>query len=840
MNPEKKPIVSKLQANTGLNLVYNGQVIATQRLASLQEYAMNSATTPANIPTADPAAHRGRWWMIGGALLIGPLVLLLLRLAPELDLKYQSPLAHFWIVTTATVIAMLMACLVLRAAVVRRDGRAFLISMAFLALSSIFFVHAVSTPGVVFANTGHATRWSTPLALLTAAIILAVSTHKRFAEQSRLMDHWKGWILLGFGLWLAYALFMLIYVPDHALPAETAPPAAAVSADSTEADEYNESAHGADHAAASGTDALAAPPTAPKTIQQELLDLAPRLFPLITALNLLCYGFAALVYGRRWWRTPTRPLAALTVGAILLAETSLAAQFGITWQLSFWSYHVLLLSATAVVTYGVVMGVERTGSLTSAIEGLLLRSTVDRQRVAFQDGMATLLEALENGDRQAIPELRRDLRQRFALAEDQLDLLQHAVAVVAQDREQARRLQALVDISHTVTLDLSPDLLIQNVVTTLAKTTNAALAAVGLIEDATMTVQAAHQIVNGQAATALVSIPSTALPLKWLLSTDVPYNVALDGGLAPLAINANEALLVPLSHHNHLLGVLFFQPSQSDELDPRIESVLQSVAAHLATGLTNARLYQALQHEHEQLQRSEQTKEQMSQMIVHDLKNPLTAIINYLDILKRDAITPTQSELIQGARRSSVSMINLVTDLLDSARLQEGRLDLRLAVVNVGELLERSADDLRLWADQEHKLLTVEVPEHTLAIYVDAHLLERVLANLISNAIKHTPITSRITISASCDDQGVAIQVHDNGPGIPHEQQALLFERFSSTANSPTNGRQRNSGLGLHFCKLAVEAHAGQLRVDSEPPHGTTFTISLPASVLVGEPVASI
>ncbi len=761
---------------------------------------MDSAATPAQIPTADPAVRHGRWLMVGAALLAGPLLLLLLRLAPALDLRFQSPLSHFWIVTISSVIAILMAGLVLRAAVVRRDGRALLIGMAFVALASIFFVHAVSTPGVVFSNTGHATQWSTPLALLAAAILLALSTSRRIAEQARLIEHWRAWLLLGFSLWLGYTLFMLLYVPGHALPA-----GAAQAAD------------------------------APKTIQRQLLDLAPRLFPLITLLNLLLYGFAALVYGRRWWRTPTRPLATLVIGAILLAETALAAQFGVLWQISFWSYHGLLLSAATVVTYGVVMGIERTGSLTSAIEGLLLGSTIDRQRLAFQDGMATLLEALENGDRMAIPELRRDLRQRFALAEDQIDLLQHAVAVVAQDREQGRRLQALVDISHTVTLDLSPDQLIQNVVTTLAKTTNAALAAVGLIEDATMTIQASHQIANGQAAAAKVSIPSTALPLKWLLSTDVPYNVTLDDGLAPLAINGSEALLVPLSHHNHLIGVLFFQPRQTEELDTRIENMLQSVAGHLATGLTNARLYQALQREHEQLQRSEQTKEQMSQMIVHDLKNPLTAIINYLDILKRDALTPNHIELIQGARRSTVTMINLVTDLLDSARLQEGRLELRLAVVNLGELLERCAADLRSWADQEHKLLTVAVPDHTLAIYVDAHLLERVLGNLISNAIKHTPITSVITIRASGAEQGVQIEVHDNGPGIPHEQQAQLFERFSATAISPTNGRQRNSGLGLHFCKLAVEAHAGQIQVASEPPHGTSFTINLPASVLAGE-----
>ena len=745
------------------------------------------------------------------ALLIGPICLLLLKLYPSIDYKYQSPFLHFWVVSVSAVIAILMAGLILRAAVVRRDGRALLVGLAFLTLSSMFLVHAVSTPNVLFTNTRHATQWSTPLALLSSAVILALSTSRRIASLPTLTTHWRRWLALGFALWVVYVGFIMVYVPMHPPPAAAtagAPAATAVPSD-----------HGADHVAAA------------PTIQERLNALSPQLFPVILVLNLTLFGFAAVRYGLRWRSTPTRPLASLMIGAIFLAETALAAQYGTLWQISFWSYHVLLAAGVLVVTYGVVRGAERSASLSGAVEGVLLGATVERQRQAFQDGMATLLQALENGDRSALPELRRDLASRFGLAADQLDLLQHAVSVVAQDRAQGRRLQALVDISHTVTSDLGRDEIIENVVTTLAKMTHARLAAVGIIEGDRLLVDSRHRVVDGALSDDTLDLPAEALPLAWLQSTDVPYNTVLDERLSTLGVDDQEVLLLPLSHHTNVIGVLVFEPQASHEIDSRIEGVLQSVASHLATTLVNDRLFRALQHEHEQMLQSEQTKEEMNQLIVHDLKNPLTAIVNYLDLLKRESLSPTQRELIDGAWRSSRTMITLVSDLLDSSRLREGRLALRLDTVNLAQTLERCIGDMRSWAAQEHKSIQLLADDPARRVQIDSDLFSRVITNLLSNAIKHTPAASTIEVRARQAENGVVVEVHDNGSGIPAELQPRLFERFSSGAGAAGNGRQRNTGLGLYFCKLAIEAHGGTISVCSQPSSGTTFAISLPARV---------
>lgn len=151
-------------------------------------------------------------------LMLGPLLLAFLRGYPQFDLTYHSGAGHFWIVTAAAAIAVALVLLMLRAGVVRRDGRVLLIGGAYLALSGIFLVHAISTPGVLFANTGLVTAWSTPIALLAAAIILSLSTIERFALQSWLVRRWRFWLGGEIMLLLLYGIVMLFWLPIAVQP----------------------------------------------------------------------------------------------------------------------------------------------------------------------------------------------------------------------------------------------------------------------------------------------------------------------------------------------------------------------------------------------------------------------------------------------------------------------------------------------------------------------------------------------------------------------------------------------------------------------------------------------
>ncbi|HEX5689293.1 MAG TPA: ATP-binding protein, partial [Roseiflexaceae bacterium] len=224
------------------------------------------------------------------------------------------------------------------------------------------------------------------------------------------------------------------------------------------------------------------------------------------------------------------------------------------------------------------------------------------------------------------------------------------------------------------------------------------------------------------------------------------------------------------------------------------------------------------------------SREQLTQMIIHDLKTPLTAVVGFLDMLKRSQLSDGQHALVHGASRSATRMDMLVATILDTARLAEGRMTLRREPTDIAELAKGCVEDLRVWAEQDMHHLVVDLPEDLPALALDAGVLQRVILNLLSNAIKHTPIETRIALGARNDDAELRLWVSDNGPGIPLEQQRRLFERFCVADSQPN--RQNSTGLGLTFCKLAIEAHGGTITLESDATHGTTFTIVLPLALV--------
>ncbi len=235
------------------------------------------------------------------------------------------------------------------------------------------------------------------------------------------------------------------------------------------------------------------------------------------------------------------------------------------------------------------------------------------------------------------------------------------------------------------------------------------------------------------------------------------------------------------------------------------------------------------------LRQLEMHKTQLTQMVVHDLKNPLTALIAYLEVLSISALSQDQHELLTGALRSSRNLSALIGDLLDIARLEEGQLELEMSTFAVHDLLRECVDSMDIWLQQEHKSIEVHAPTATLLLDADLRLLRRVLANLLSNAIKHTPPGTHIRLSAeivpaTADQQAmVAITVADDGPGIPPERLGRIFDRFGSFAEPKNSTRQGSTGLGLTLCRLVAEAHGGAVTVSSSVGEGATFRVLLPS-----------
>jgi len=229
---------------------------------------------------------------------------------------------------------------------------------------------------------------------------------------------------------------------------------------------------------------------------------------------------------------------------------------------------------------------------------------------------------------------------------------------------------------------------------------------------------------------------------------------------------------------------------------------------------------------HTALIQLQQTRDELSRLIVHDLRSPLTAIGGYLDVLALYDQDPQRRELISTTRGVTRTMQQLINAILDLQRLQDGSLPLNYQSVHVGELLEITANEFCGWARRDDKQIRLAVAPALPLLYADPDLLRRVLANLLSNALKHTsPGTTVVLRAASTQPDSIALSVSDNGPGIPPELRERLFAPYVHDGGAKEGG---STGLGLAFCRLAVEAHGGTIQVESSSGQGTTFIVQLP------------
>jgi signal transduction histidine kinase len=330
--------------------------------------------------------------------------------------------------------------------------------------------------------------------------------------------------------------------------------------------------------------------------------------------------------------------------------------------------------------------------------------------------------------------------------------------------------------------------------------------------------------------------------LEWLFLSAT--RTRLQAGCA----RAMDELITTLAHAEHPPATLQRTLQYRFGLT---ESQLQVLAQAAAAVAQERRQRQELQQLNAALRQLEQDKNLLTQMLVHDLKNPLAGQLGCLELLQREPLTEYQHLLLKSTLRSSKNLSDLITNVLDLTRLEEGHLELEYSLVPPRDLLDDCANELRGWSTEEHKTIRVEAAADLPLLHVDLRLIRRVLLNLLSNAIKHTWAGTDITLRAyatgqqplanapvapartepAADDSDPAriiIEVADTGPGIPAENIERIFEKFVR-ASGRRQGHQDSTGLGLTFCRLAVEAHGGKISVASQVSVGTTFQLDLPA-----------
>ena len=232
-----------------------------------------------------------------------------------------------------------------------------------------------------------------------------------------------------------------------------------------------------------------------------------------------------------------------------------------------------------------------------------------------------------------------------------------------------------------------------------------------------------------------------------------------------------------------------------------------------------------------------QLRSDLTHMLIHDLSNPLSAMQMALELVQPTEVGPNQPMVVGPEAREAVNIIRrsneraqrLVSGLLDVSRLESGSVDLELEAVNTVILLEELRRELLPWAEENQLELRFEPAPDLPEARADYELLDRVLRNLVGNAIKYTPAGGRITVSVEGARAEVKFTVEDTGKGLPEYVQKRLFGKFVRG-----QGKGHGHGLGLAFCKLAVEAMGGRIWAESEPGHGTAFIFTLPAEREVG------
>lgn len=254
---------------------------------------------------------------------------------------------------------------------------------------------------------------------------------------------------------------------------------------------------------------------------------------------------------------------------------------------------------------------------------------------------------------------------------------------------------------------------------------------------------------------------------------------------------------------------------------------IDEVSARIETHLKIRRLQTELEDQYSELKQLEEMRDGLVHMVVHDMRSPLSVIKMALHIVRsrvEDSLDDESIEDLRAAAECSDTLMAMINNLLDVSRLEAGVVDVGEGVFTVDGVINRVIEQFRLLLQDRD--VSIDISPSLPACKGDVQMIERVVANLLGNALKFTQAGQEVSIRASLDQDFVVVTVADEGPGIPKEFHKKIFEKFGQASQSHV--RQVSTGLGLAFCKLAIEAHGGRIEVESELGQGSRFWFSLP------------
>ena len=347
------------------------------------------------------------------------------------------------------------------------------------------------------------------------------------------------------------------------------------------------------------------------------------------------------------------------------------------------------------------------------------------------------------------------------------------------------------------------------------------------------------------------------IPGEPLLAPDLNVKVLIGNKQLPpsqiqgvgLLVGVKSYAVVPLPLQGQSQGFLL---AGNNPPYPKVESgdveLMSILISEAGVAIENLQLYEALKESHDELEgrvtartqelaqaneelvRLNKMKSDFVSAVSHELRTPLTSIKGYTALVRGGRLGPVtkeQSERLEKINRHTDFLSNLISDLLDIARIEAGRMEMMIKPIPLTRLIDTVHDLLTPQMKEKDLVLKAELPSDLPPILADENSLQRVFVNLLSNAIRFTPHKGVITIRAVPKNDHLEVSIIDNGIGISPEDLSKIFTEFYR-ADNPINRERKGTGLGLTLVKQIVEAHGGKIEVTSEVNKGSTFSFTLP------------
>lgn len=354
-----------------------------------------------------------------------------------------------------------------------------------------------------------------------------------------------------------------------------------------------------------------------------------------------------------------------------------------------------------------------------------------------------------------------------------------------------------------------------------------------MVQEGSLQIMASQGYSNELETFAEGRVPLDQFQLDQVVESGSPRQLTVprDGGLLR---GARIQTVIPIRRETATTGLILLESAQADPYSEEMMSFLLRLSDHASIAIANAQLYAAVQS-------ANLAKSEFVSFVAHELKNPMTSIKGYTELLAVGAVGPineAQTNFLSTIRANIDRMNTLISDLNDVSKIEVGRLRLDFKAIRLADVVEEINRSTRKQIEEKAQTFNIHLPEDLPLLWADRVRLTQVLVNLVSNANKYTDKGGDILLSAErtanqWDSQGAAEVVHiwvkDNGIGISEEDQKKIFQKFFRSED-PKTREAPGTGLGLNITRSLVEMQGGKIWFESEYRVGTTFHITVPVA----------